>query len=332
VFGLRSFFDMRKSGASKYRRGAQRPQQRRRKRIATVLAMLSVLALAAGLYFTFDISGPFEAGSTGKIASKDAILKAWTSGDKAAVLDLTRSSIESKPLDPFYLTYRGFAAFYSASEKPEGEEKTALLDESVLSLRKALASGKALPAKAQTEYVLGKTYYAKGEPWYDLAVSYMESSLADGYGGSDGDEYLAALYAGLGRHADAVGHYEKALSRSRAELLLLAAAKSYIATGDKAKAKTLLDEAVASGKDATALQQARFLLGGLAEESGDFSGAEAQYQAALDADPESAEAWYRMGLMYQYKNDPVRARAAWRKAAMLDPTHSGARQKLGEKL
>jgi len=297
-----------------------------------VLALLSVLALAVGLYFTLDISGPFEEGSRAKPASKDAILKAWSSGDKAAVLEMTRSSIESSPLDPFYLTFRGFAAFYSSSEKSEGEEKAALLDEAVLSLRKALASGKTLPAKPEAEYVLGKAYYAKGEPWYDLAVSYMESALKDGYGGSDGDEYLAALYAGLDRHGEAIVHYEKALSRSRAELLLLAASKSYIAAGDREKAKNLLVEAIASGKDAVALQQARFLLGNLAEEEGDFAGAEAYYQAALDADPQSAEAWYRMGLVYQNRNDPVRARAAWRKAATLDPTHSGARQKLAERL
>ena len=47
---------------------------------------------------------------------------------------------------------------------PEGEDRAALVDEAVVSLRKALATGGGMP-KAQVEYVLGKAYYDKGDSY-----------------------------------------------------------------------------------------------------------------------------------------------------------------------
>lgn len=322
---------MQRRGASRAR-PVVRPLQVRRRRTMILLILLSFVAVAVGAFAFLDVSGPFERASTAKAVPKNQIIDAWVSADRSQVLEYARNSLESRPLDSFYLSYRGFAAFYLALEKPEGGDKSLLLDESVTSLRKALASGRAMPAKAQAEYILGKAYYEKGEPWFDLAIRYMEKALADGYRGPDGEEYLAALYAGMGDHRKASPHFDKALERTRDELLLIAAAKTRLALDDGARAKSLLDEAVVSGKNAAAMQQARLLLGEMAQKAGDTSGAERYYLSILEMDPGSAEAWHRLGIIYASRNDPVRARAAWRKAATLDPTHVAARQKLSEKL
>lgn len=309
-----------------------RPRELRRRRVATVIALLSLSAVGAGIYGILHVNGPFADGDATRPAPKKLVLEAWSSGDRALALDLARNSAAAAPLDQFYLTYRGIAAYYLATETAEGEERTALLDEAVVSLRKAMASGRGTPARAETEYVLGKAYYAKGEPWFDLAARFLEASIEHGYRGSDGEEYLAALYAGMEDHRKAVPHFEKALAAGRGEYLLLAAAKSYLALGDSAKAKALLDEAAGVGKDAVALRQAKLLLGDIAHMAGDLAMAERQYQSVLDTDPGYAEAWYRIGLIYAQGNDPVKARAAWRKAATLDPMHVAARQKLTERL
>lgn len=226
----------------------------------------------------------------------------------------------------------GIAAYYVSSDKTEGDEKQSLLDEAVFSLRKAMTSGNSLSVKAQVEYVLGKAYFQKGSPWLDLAAKYLAKSLEDGYEGTDSEQYLALSYAGIEDHASAVRHFETALAEESSDILMLSAAISYKELGDMAKASELLSKAVASASDGLVVQKARFMLGEMAMERGDLAGADELYRAIVDTDPRSAEGWYRLGLVFEGKKDPIAARAAWRKATSIDPNHIEARKKLAERL
>jgi len=296
-----------------------------------IAAAASVLILAAIMAFVIGGSHAASEGSA-KTYPKNEILTAWGSGDKAATLDMTRSSLERAPVDPFYLSFDGIAAYYLSMDKPEGDEKQALLDESVGSLRKAIASGGKLPVKAQVEYVLGKAYYQKGQPWYDLATKYLAAAKASGYQGKDSDQYLGLCYAGMQNHGEAVKHFEDALKAAPSDVLMLSAAISYKELGDVAKTENLLSSVVASASDALIVQRARFILGEMAVAGGDLAKAAAIYQAVVDTDPRSAEGWYRLGLVAEAQNDPIKARADWRKATSIDPSHIEARKKLAERL
>lgn len=296
-----------------------------------IAAAASVLILAAIMAFVIGGSHAASEGSA-KTYPKNEILTAWGSGDKAATLDMTRSSLERAPVDPFYLSFDGIAAYYLSMDKPEGDEKQALLDESVGSLRKAIASGGKLPVKAQVEYVLGKAYYQKGQPWYDLATKYLAAAKASGYQGKDSDQYLGLCYAGMQNHGEAVKHFEDALKAAPSDVLMLSAAISYKELGDAAKTENLLSSVVASASDALIVQRARFILGEMAVAGGDLAKAAAIYQAVVDTDPRSAEGWYRLGLVAEAQNDPIKARADWRKATSIDPSHIEARKKLAERL
>jgi tetratricopeptide (TPR) repeat protein len=214
---------------------------------------------------------------------------------------------------------------------PEGEDRAALVDEAIVSLRKALATGGRMP-RAQVEYVLGKAYFDKGDAYFDEAAKYMELSLASGYFASDSREYLALAYVGLGDKTGAVRNFEAALAKNRSDLLLIAAAKAYVDADMPVKAEALLLEVLANGKDDLAKENGRFVLGDVYKARGDNAKAEEQYLLILDKDPASAEAHYRLGLAYQISGDPIKARAEWRKAVSIDPMHAAARQKLSEKL
>ncbi len=296
-----------------------------------IAAAASVILLAAALAFIIGGS-PAASEGNAKTYPKNEILTAWGSGDKAATLDMTRSSLERAPVDPFYLSFDGIAAYYLSMDKPEGDEKQALLDESVGSLRKAIASGGKLPVKAQVEYVLGKAYYQKGQPWYDLATKYLAAAKASGYQGKDSDQYLGLCYAGMQNHGEAVKYFENALKAAPSDVLMLSAAISYKELGDAAKTENLLSSVVASASDALIVQRARFILGEMAIAGSDLAKAAAIYQAVVDTDPRSAEGWYRLGLVAEAQNDPIKARADWRKATSIDPSHIEARKKLAERL
>jgi tetratricopeptide (TPR) repeat protein len=312
------------------RRGTGGGRRKSRAPIA-ITAAVSVLVVAAALALLIG-GGKASTDESAKTYPKKEILAAWSSGEKLAALEMARSSLELNPVDPFYLSFEGIAAYYLSMDKPEGDEKQALLDESVGALRKAIASGGKLPVKAQVEYVLGKAYYQKGQPWFDLATKYLAAAKASGYEGKDSDQYLGLCFAGMQNHGEAVKHFEDALQTAPSDVLMLSAAISYKELGDTAKTESLLSKVVAAAADALLVQRARFILGEMAMAGGDFSKASAIYQSVVDTDPRSAEGWYRLGLVAEAQSDPIRARADWRKATLIDPSHVEARKKLAERL
>jgi tetratricopeptide (TPR) repeat protein len=305
--------------------------RRRRKRAVVALALVAAAALLTVIGLRLGKSGAFTKLTAGNAVSKQKILSDWGAKKWDLVRSESLSSLAVRPLDAFYLTFRGLASFYKGMELPEGEERAALVDESVVALRKALATGGGLP-KAQIEYVLGKAYYDKGDSYYDEAVKYLELSIAAGYLAADSREYLALAYVGLGDKAGAVRSFEAALAKNRSDLLLVAAAKAYLDADENVKAEALLLEVLANGKDDLAKENGRFVLGDIYKARGDLAKAEEQYSLILSKNPASAEAHYRLGLAYQTTGDSIKARAEWRKAVSIDPMHAAARQKLSEKL
>jgi tetratricopeptide (TPR) repeat protein len=305
--------------------------RRRRRRIIIALAIAALAALAASLTLRMGRAGAFSRTEEGRPVPKREILADWSAGKWADARSKAEASLVSAPLDAFYLSFRGLAAYYEGMELPEGEERAARVDESIASLRKAIAAGGRIPL-AQVQYVLGKAYYEKGDFFLDESASFMEAAIASGYAAKDSSEYLALAYSRLGDAARAVASFEAALARDRSAPLLIAAAKAYVDAKSPEKAEPLLLEAIASGKDDVAAENGRFLLGDIYRSRGDLGKAEQQYSLALAKDPESAEAHYRLGLIWQARGDPIKARAEWRKAVSIDPMHAASRQKLSEKL
>lgn len=295
------------------------------------LTIVVIAALAVAICLRLDRSGAFSRGDEGRPVPKREILADWSGQKWADARSKAAASLAAAPLDPFYLSFRGLAAFYEGMELPEGEERADLVDEAIASLRKAIASGGRIPLP-QVQYVLGKAYYEKGEYYYDESAAFMESAIAAGYSAKDSREYLALAYSRLGNVSKAVESFEAALAADRSAPLLIAAAKAYMDARSPAKAEALLLEAIASGDDDVAAANGRFLLGDIYRERGELGKAEEQYVLALAKDPESAEAHYRLGLVWQAKGDPIKARAEWRKAVSIDPMHAASRQKLSEKL
>jgi tetratricopeptide (TPR) repeat protein len=305
--------------------------RRRRKRIIVALALLASAALLAFIGIRLGKSGTFSKIAAGNAVSKQQVLADWGAKKWDAVRSESRASLTARPLDAFYLSFMGLASFYKGMELPEGEDRAALVDEATVSLRKALAAGGSLP-RAQVEYVLGKAYFDKGDSYFDEAVKYLELSIAAGYLAADSREYLALAYVGLGNKDAAVKNFEAALAKNRSDLLLIAAAKTYVDANEPVKAEALLLEVLANGKDDLAKENGRFVLGDIYKARGDIGKAEEQYTLILGKNPASAEAHYRLGLIYQITGDPIKARAEWRKAVSIDPMHAAARQKLSEKL
>ena len=106
-------------------------------------------------------------GASGRPVSKSLILRDWEAKNWDKVLSESKASLQASPLDPFYLAFSGLASFYKGSELPDGEERAALMDDTVIALRKTLVvtsrPGIRKVPRADLEYVLGKACYFKGQ-------------------------------------------------------------------------------------------------------------------------------------------------------------------------
>ncbi len=304
----------------------------RKRRVRRLLVSLAVLAGLSALGF-LAVAGvrALGAGAGRGKPTRAETLELWESGDYASLLAACDSALAVDPLDSFFLTFKGFASFYSGTAVPEAEERLALMDEAIFSLRKALVDPKA-PLVPQVRYVLGKAYFHKGQDYYDEALAELEAAVGGGYSPVDAWEYLALAAQATGQTQLSLGYFAEAMSRyPESSELKLAAARASLDSGDLAKAESLALSAAASTEDAYLLERADFLLGEVCRAGGRHDEALARYAAIRERNPESADAWYHEGLVLADKGDAIGARAAWRKAISIDPMHAGARQKLAER-
>ena len=213
------------------------------------------------------------------------------------------------------LTYKGFASFYKSVSQNALEEKMPYLDQAILSLRRARLAN--TPFGGETDYVLGKAYFNKGKYYYDLSISFMESSLARGYVQKDTHEYIGQAYNQLGDNEKALQNFLVALEDDPTDLLLLTIGQTYYQMKRTSDAVDYLLRTLNKTEDKDIEERTRFLLGGIYLDTGESS--------IVKLDPSSADAHYDLGEVYAKMNDPVKARGEWRNALIIDPSHYGAK-------
>jgi tetratricopeptide (TPR) repeat protein len=303
-------------------------KQRRRRRFVFIGT-----ALVLTLVFFLGILPAIRDGSVRHASPDDLILKdyspskilsLWKANDYPGILRFTSVYLKKHPLDSFALTFDGFAAFYNGLNQPKDEDMLPFIDEAVVSLRKALLTGHN-PLIRDLYYVLGKAYYHKGHFYMDSAILYLDAALRSGYGPGDAYEYLGLAYSQLTRYDKSVEVFLKAMKTNHSDALYMTVAQSYIHMNDFPDAENYLTQAINSTRDVTVEEKSRFLLGDIYVKQKAYQKAIDQYTSILTKNTDSADAYYNLGLLYQEMGDTVRARAEWRKAIRLEPTHAGAR-------
>jgi tetratricopeptide (TPR) repeat protein len=226
------------------------------------------------------------------------------------------------------LVLGGFARFYAGVNQVNVERKSQLIDESITYLRRAKLLPRT-PMEAQVEYILGKAYYHKGPFFADLTVDHLENALAAGYDSGDTYEYLGLAYAQLGDLERSVTNFEIAAERQPTDLLYLTVAQTYQQLDDYTEAENYLRKAIAASEDDYMRYRARIELVEVLVVSEQFGPAERLLDQILEANPESADAHYYLGVVYDATGNPERARFEWREARRIDPNHVEALRRLG---
>jgi tetratricopeptide (TPR) repeat protein len=296
----------------------------RRKKLRTVLiplfSVLVVLLVAA--FFVFN--GPARIfGTAGPRKPPGRLPDLFRAERYDDVVAATDAILVGDPLNAVALSYRGFASFYKSASQNAAEERMPYLDQAVVSLRRAKLAGTPFPG--ETDYVLGKAYFNKGKYYYDLAISSIESSVAKGYVQKDSYEYIGQSYSQLGDYQKALDSFLLAMRDDPGDLLLLTIGQTYYQMKRTSDAVDYLLRTLNKTEDKDIEERTRFLLGGIYLDTGELFKAEEQFAAIVKIDAGSADAHYDLGEVYSKMNDPVKARAEWRNALIIDPSHYGAK-------
>jgi tetratricopeptide (TPR) repeat protein len=300
-----------------------RTGQRRKRTRAVVIPVAAVLlAVLVGAFFLFH--GPARLFGTGGPRKTPGRLPDLFRAERYdETITAADAILAGDPLNPVALSYKGFASFYKSVSQDAAEERMPWLDEAVVALRRARLAGTPFPGEA--DYVLGKAYFNKGKFYYDLAIASIQSSVARGYVQKDSYEYIGQAWSQLGDYPRAIDAFLLALKDDPGDLLLLTIGQTYYQMKRTSDAVDYLLRTLNKTEDKEIEERARFLLGGIYLDGGELFKAEEQFTAIVRVDSKSADAHYDLGEVYAKMNDPVKARAEWRSALIIDPSHYGAK-------
>jgi tetratricopeptide (TPR) repeat protein len=243
-----------------------------------------------------------------------------------AILKLCDESLQLNPLNLRSLIYHGFASYYRAGYESSFENRVPYLNQSVVSLRRALLIAND-EMKPQIFFMLGRIYFNKREFYYDLAQRYLEQAVNLGYKGIDTYEYLVLINDEWGNTEKSIEYLGRAYEENKNDIILFHLAKSYNKVNRPDDAKKLLVQILSTSKDRELLKECQFLLGEIDFDRADYKNAEKQYLDILKTDENSAEAHFRLALIFEKTGDYAHYRYELRRTLENDPGHSGARSR-----
>ena len=305
-----------------------------RRRNMLVGRLAATFGVVAALAVAFVLASRFVFARFRGDASVVNLYRAWESYDYQNVYDISTDILRKKPFNNAALMLHGYAAFFLSLSATDTTQSQDLLDESINALRLALLTAKNKTV-SQLEYMLGKAYFYKDtfSSYYyyaDLAVRYLTRARRDGYQADDIPEFLGLSYASLDMTMESISAFTEALLVRESDLLLLSIAEQYYKAGQSVAAGQYLYRISQDCKDEKILLRGSLLHGQIALEEEKYAEAEKEFQAILEKNENSADAYYYLGVLYEKQGDSARARSQWRRALRVQPNHSGALKKMAD--
>jgi len=301
--------------------------RRRTKPLSIMTKTLLIFSLvticsAGGFWLVSSMKTQVTAGPT-----QVNVLELWKNGSYDEIIANGKEQLKAVPMDVGTLVFSGFAYFHKGVSEVTVEKKLPLINQSIISLRKALLLPD-VPLIPQIHYILGKAYFHKGKFYSELAILHLQEAERLGYSATDINEYLGLSYSLVARYSEASQEFLKAVEKSPSDLLLWTLGETYFQMQQMDDAISYLHKAINKTKDRGLEQRCRFLLGDIYTKQKEFDGAQTEYNTILSKNENSADAHYYLGEIENLKGNKDAARAEWRKAFKIDPLHFNANQRL----
>jgi tetratricopeptide (TPR) repeat protein len=286
-----------------------------------VAVLLSLIPL-----YIFNYSGE-------NVADRRDLFLLWESSAFDKVYQLSGEQLAQKPLDYFLLTIHGFSAYQLAIAQINNSSTLSFINNCIWALRKAMLFQEGAD-DGRLFYVLGKAYYYKGPGYEDLSIKYLKKARESDFNARDIPEYLGLAYASASvrDYRSSIEAFTQVLNPldytfSPSDALLLSIANSYIALGEDEAAQTYLSLCLETSRDFSMISTVRLSIAEIFLRNADFVGAEALYNEIIE-EGGNADAHFYLGELYNSRGEVVRARAEWRRAIQIDPSHRQARSRL----
>lgn len=312
---------------SRYRSGFT---GRRKKRIKRLLLFLAAITATAAVVVIIIVN-PFSKKSPSEPAEeiKEVNVDLFSLWENQQYTDLNvecENILNLDPLDYDTLVLNGFAYFYRGYIKYSPDEQIPLFDETIKNLRKAELLGDTTGGKL--DYILGKAYFYKGRYYTDSVIEYLNRALERGFTADDLYEYLGFAYSSIGWYEKSIDAFLHSLDSSFSDYILSAIGETYRKMGDNESAERYFIRSIDVTENMTLKNDVRLKLGVLYLESKDYENAARQFKEILNNNDNNTDAHVYLGDVYAALKDLVAARAEWRKAKQIDPSHAGAIQRL----
>jgi tetratricopeptide (TPR) repeat protein len=380
-----------------YERYQLRTQKKKKKLFFILLVFIFILGFGIGLFFLFqtpETSSP----SKNNMNSNQNLTALWENREYYLIISICDYKLENRPLDQYYLIYRGFSYFHKAKDVydaasdlfqeyfnlnykeidlnnylPIAEKKKnklsgliqelqtvytdnqlqnyscfqefskvstnieklnmfitgciSLLDQSIISLRRALLKEN-IGIEHQIFYILGKAYFFKGSNFSSLSIKYLELAVESGSKEYDLYEYLATAYELTNQTEKAVYFLEQVYKQKPLDIYLYYLAKYNWKLSNLDSAGEYLNKIINKTKDKELLFECKLLLGNIYFDKKEYSKAKELYETLLEESDNSAEAHFRLALIYEQLGDYVKYRSELRKAYSLNPNIEDVRSRL----
>lgn len=291
-----------------------------------LFAAAAVILIAAVFYSLYRSAGLFIIRSE-SLREQASVDELWHQGQYAEIVEIAERILLALPTDRDALLYAGYARFYLAISRISAEDRNNDLDLSICHLRRLKARG-GTPNPERVDYVLGKAYLLKGPFWADLAVSYIQSSLDNGYLADDSYEFIGRAYSSLGELETALLWYEKAAENAPTDRL-------YITLGEDAFRLARYDDAVSyyrkaidDTRDESLRKRGLSQLGQLYYDVGNYGMARDVLETLANLEPNSVDVHFLLGETYSALGEKTLARSSWFRVTAIDPRHNGALHRL----
>lgn len=305
--------------------------RKKTKILARIIVIFLFISLAAASVYV--ISKVIIRKNNPSVPTNASIISLWNKSEYDEVYTQSGILLDENSFNGTALFYRGLSSFYLAVSQTETSAAQSYLDESINNLRIALhTADKNL--QPQISYILGKAYFQRNlfssyHYYADLAVSYLEKAVSLGYESADIPEYLGLSYANLGMTQQSIEAFTNALLVRESDILLLAIAQQYIISSNIETAKQYLFKVAKESSNDILILKSKLLLAQIYFEEQLYSEAAQEYMSILEKDPDYADAYYGLGLIYEKEGDSAKARAEWRNVLKIQVNHQGAINKLG---
>ncbi len=281
--------------------------------------------IAVSAFFVFGGQLPTLGNPTGIDRSQIEFL--WNEGEFSRLITLTDTILASDPLDADALVFRGLASYYAAVSDVDADNRDELIRAAVRYLRRVQTISSAHFA-AEVNFVLGLAYFERGRHFADLSVEHLRTAIDLGVVDAAAFEFLGLAYERLYDRERSIENLLLAAERSPRDVSFLAVAERLVENNQPREALPHLQRVISQSEEPRLVHQARFILGQIQLSEARFDQAEEQFRLVLEDDPNSADAHFYLGELYDAMGDGVRARAQWRNAVNIDGGHAAALRRL----